>query len=1828
MHEETRPSPACPEGCDARTIQPCIVRRIWVVLILLTGMMFAGKPLCARADPAPVASHQVVRLSDPSSDAIYPQIALGAHGKVCAVWQERQRPAQVTILRARDTFDQTSRVITVSSNPSLTPTDYDLIAGDDALVAWADPSAIPQVLCVRSLNSGRLSVRPIASEPYEVAFTLERSGRSHIAWATGDTVYYRAGGNPWIATTDIGSAGRVSDLSIARGQSGDVWVCWVVRSASGQNLGLYVWDPQEKAAERVVSQGTQPRVLVDGLGTAHLFWLSDSALYEATAPDWGQHARIATLESWDTAAVAPGPDAIHVVWVQDGTLWHASSLSWEDSRRPIMLLGSNVYGIDIAVDPINRVHVAWSAQDPSGVWGVFTCFAEYTLPQIGILYPAGGETLSGDTVVRAESTSFGTRLTQVEFWVEARASGSETEGDLYRLDVDQHGRDGWTAALRASALENGHQYRLVAIGTDEQGRTVRAVGDWFTVYHADGLRVWIERPTEDRVRGTGTIAVLAGGPRSPIERVDLSLSSPALDGLRADSSSSSVAVSTHVGDGSSAWPNTNWIRLSYDTRILPDGPLSAQVTAISTDGQVARATSTDAVWVDNAMAPAIRVTSPTNGQVVAEEIMASAEATDLDGRIERVEFYLEPSAAGSCAYPQPPNAVSPQAGFIWLGTDHDGSDGWRVRRPVIHAMDGSGWTVRAVAYDDQGLSNWARSEGQFTIVGYDHPALHITAPSPGRVLKGMRPVYAYVDAGEPAVVSLYALDRTACLTLLGDMQQEGERWTFAWDTTILPDGDYELLLFAQDPSGAAFSTCVRDLTVANDTPSLTITEPRPNSELQGSATVSLLASSESDDINVVRLYSRDAQGVLRPIGTDLSGADGWSFSWDTTRVLDGVYDLVAYGAGTHGGLAQSQQRIVVRNVSPAISLRPVETEEPLRGEVSIAWQVDHPLGLAVTVDVEYSPDGGAHWLPVAEALPSDETFVWDTTSYPDSREGLIRLTASDGQHFARTESGTFQIDNISEPPQVSLLAPAPSGTWSQQLHVTWEAQDPDRDPLTALLEYRRGTGPWKTIAVLDAGERSHLWPIADLVPADDYALRITVTDASGFSASDTVDGLSLTANAPPVVHLLAPKGDASMSSQAVVLWSTYDPDNDSLTIDLYCSDDAGQTWLPLAQDLPDTGYYAWQVSYLPAGTNYRLLIVASDGTDSSSDRSDELLVLGAPQHPQIEIASPLPGSTVTGQTLIRWWPNPLGAHLVPRTTISLRYPDGTWAELARDQPGSGAYLWDTRSLPDGAYTLRIAPQEEDDPARPGHAVTVYVQNDGNRPPHVELVCPRGGETWYGIREIVWRAEDPDGDPLTATLSYSPDAGTTWVTLDTMPAQQGRYVWDTRQAPPSNRLLLRIEVTDGEATALDKTPGAIRLSNDAWPPPLIGFLSPDDLGSLGRGDRVIWAAECCESRDVVVALELSQDGGLTWTQVERATGEAGQFVLPTLQYGLDYMLRLRATDGMHRVAVLSSPLKLFSLAQRAPDLEVDSPLVGEIRSGTLEITWSAQTPVNQEIAIDLALSSDGGETWHALEEGYPNTGVYNADTSEWPNGLYIVRITAHASDASAVDKTAPFYIQNPEGERPAVSLLTPHGGERWSGSKEIAWRIHNLPGGAWHASLYYSTDRGNSWQMLAENLPSEDGYIWDTITAPNCDEMWLKVEVMKGSFVIADVSDSPIAIANLDAPTVTLSTPDSPVWTGIQRLAWQARISGSSDGIAGVAIHVSLDGGQTWETLLDDLPPEGQTDWDTSDIPEDSIVLLRAVATSDNTAGVDLLAAPVTVRGNPPAGSTIAPSDAE
>jgi len=145
-------------------------------------------------------------------------------------------------------------------------------------------------------------------------------------------------------------------------------------------------------------------------------------------------------------------------------------------------------------------------------------------------------------------------------------------------------------------------------------------------------------------------------------------------------------------------------------------------------------------------------------------------------------------------------------------------------------------------------------------------------------------------------------------------------------------------------------------------------------------------------------------------------------------------------------------------------------------------------------------------------------------------------------------------------------------------------------------------------------------------------------------------------------------------------------------------------------------------------------------------------------------------------------------------------------------------------LHDTGYFVEIVPYDVDTQrvviARNGNVLDTFEVSPNS--PTVTLLTPNNGGVVQDLVIVDWNAADVDGDPLTASILYSPDAGQSWTTVAVqVPASP--FTVDLREMPGSQNARLRVSVTDGFYSASDDSDESFTLVDQG---PAVAILTAD------------------------------------------------------------------------------------------------------------------------------------------------------------------------------------------------------------------------------------------------------------------------------------------------------------------------------------------------------------------------------------------------------------------
>ncbi|MFW6074408.1 MAG: Ig-like domain-containing protein [Chloroflexota bacterium] len=440
----------------------------------------------------------------------------------------------------------------------------------------------------------------------------------------------------------------------------------------------------------------------------------------------------------------------------------------------------------------------------------------------------------------------------------------------------------------------------------------------------------------------------------------------------------SIGIDTDGGDGWSA---------SWDSSGLGDGA-EATITATATDSADQSESDSVAVVVNNSGNdddPAVTITEPSDGDVVAGTITIEADATD-DFGVLQVEFFVDGSS---------------------IGTDDDGSDGWSVDWDSTSVAEGD-HTISATAADGAGQSD---SDSVSIAVDNvdDPPTATFTNPLDGDTVSGDVTLAAEASDDRGVVQVEFQVD----LVVVGVDTDGSDGWSVPWDSTTIADGSYFFHAIATDTAGQEWGEAIV-VTVENGSadadPSVEITSPGDGDTVSGEVEITANAS-DDNGVDQVEFFVDGAS-----IGTGTESAGTWSINWDTIGYADDAYTITATATDTAGQTASSSVGVTVDNIdeAPSATITNPSGGSTVDGTVAIQVDADDAEDSAGSLDVEVSIDGGT-WQSATYSGGFYE-FDWDTTTVADGDYTIDARASDSGGNVTNATQITVTVSNAPDEP--------------------------------------------------------------------------------------------------------------------------------------------------------------------------------------------------------------------------------------------------------------------------------------------------------------------------------------------------------------------------------------------------------------------------------------------------------------------------------------------------------------------------------------------------------------------------------------------------------------------------------------------------------------------------------------------------------------------------------------------------------------------------------------------------------------------------------------------
>lgn len=629
--------------------------------------------------------------------------------------------------------------------------------------------------------------------------------------------------------------------------------------------------------------------------------------------------------------------------------------------------------------------------------------------------------------------------------------------------------------------------------------------------------------------------------------------------------------------------------------------------------------------------PAVNVTSPGNNAdyTAGEAITLSANASDSDGNITKVEFFYGQTKLGED--PAPPYSFQwtkvPAGKHIITGKATDNRGGTSTSAPVTITVS-PGNTLPSIVMTSP-VNNDKFSSGATISLGAN------ASDTDGNIVK-VEFFNGPTKLGEDVMAP----------------------YSFQW--TEVPTGKYTITGKATDNGGGASTSAPVTITVsaANTPPSVILTSPTSNDKFSSGATISLDANATDTDGNIakVEFFNGDAK-----LGEDLS--EPFSFTW--SNVSPGTYNLKA--KATDNVSASTTSTTVNISVDAPANSAPVVT---LTAPVNNATFTS---GSSINISANASDPGGAvqkvEFYSGATKLGEDTSgpyaFEWKNIPAGDH---TLSAKVTDSQGAVTTSSQVkIKVTPPNTAPAVAITAPSNNASFTSGSSINITASATDAQDATIKVEFYHGT---TKIGEDLSSPYSFEWKNT---AAGSYSLTAKATDSQG--ATTTSSPIPIKVSNPndiPMVNITAPANNTVFTTGVSVTIRANASDNNGIKkVEFF------QGTNKLGEDNSSPYSFAW--GNVPAG-DYKITAKAIDNQSaiSVSQVINIKVKVNAPTYTHsISITAPANNATfTTGESVT--------ITAAAESSTKVEFFNGS-VKLGEDLTSPYSFVWN--DIPAGTYTL-------------------------------------------------------------------------------------------------------------------------------------------------------------------------------------------------------------------------------------------------------------------------------------------------------------------------------------------------------------------------------------------------------------------------------------------------------------------------------------------------------------------------------------------------------------
>ena len=1123
---------------------------------------------------------------------------------------------------------------------------------------------------------------------------------------------------------------------------------------------------------------------------------------------------------------------------------------------------------------------------------------------------------------------------------------------------------------------------------------------------------------------------------------------------------------------------------------------------------------------------------------------------------------------------------SPAGAATWTTISIDTSAPFTASFDTTAVSDGL-YDLRAVATDGGGT---AATDGASRRIDNTVPSGSLTAPADGAIVYGSLPVSSNsADAGSGVGSVTFESSPAGAGTWSAIGSDTSAPYSVSFDTTPLADGEYDLRALTTDVAGNTVTSSLRTVTVDNVLIAPTLTFGSfTNAAVSGSTLYFRPGSTGGFTV------SAEPNGVATADHVDFESlGSGWTGGGtDTSAPFEGSYSFDASAAEPGTG----RQVVVVDDAarpSPATTFdvladgaAPSTTVTCGGASCSSGWySAAVSVSLAATdagsglAEIRYTTDG-------SDPTPTNGTVY--TGAFAVASTTTVRYRAYDRVGNAEAvRSQLIRIDTAA--PTVSLTDPGNVLSGS----VTLAATAGDDGSGIASVSFQRspaGAGTWTTIGTDTSAPYSASLDASALADGL-YDLRAVATDLAGNSTISTLATSRVDATDP---HVSLDDLDAAV--HGIVGLSADASDTGSGISSVYFE------YSPAGSDEWTTTPAAWDTTLLDEGS-YDLRAGANDAAGNSAYSAVVTMLID--NTPPVALMDN-PGSPLDGTVNLTSHSSDALSGIVSEVFQYSPAGTDTWTSL-------GGSAWDTSSVPQGRYDLRVVVRDAAGNVSASDPVlNRAVSNSGIT---VTILSPGNIVSGTDADPVTIQASSPDAADLLNVQFFACDnqsvncATGNWVSLGTDTTEPYAASWTV--PADGNRAIRAVATSTSHVHGADVLNTLVDRTA-----PSGGSVSYPDGYSTGpvtiTGDP---GADAGTGVDLASALIQRDEGTLAGGSCS-FTGSWQTVSSPDSALASGHCYRYR-----YSIADLAGNARFYTSANvvktdtGAPTVSLGDP--GASLHGTVGLDATAADSESGVASLRFQRSPAGASTWTTISTDTSAPFAASFDTTSVADGLYDLR--ALATDAAGNQTLSTVVTdRRVDNTAPDLTFDGPAEGARVWGSLPLAANASDAATGlAW---VKFRTRVGaGAWTTRATEATPPFDYSWDSTSVADGAA---QIQVLASDAVGNQSSVTRSVIVDNDAPTVTLGTVP-PLASGSLSLGATASADTTS------VLFQSRPSGGSWADVSTDVTAPYSAVVNTTTLT-DGHYDFRAVATDAAGHTASGIAANVLVDNTAPSGSITAP----